>query len=487
MKNSFLLLGTAVLAACAAIPDASERYIDNRNALFSTVPDAPGEWSASGVAGQAPSADWLSQFNDPQMTALVAEALAANPTLEARAALTRAAQARARAARGQRWPSLSASVSGGSTSTGVIISGGEEQIQNSVYSANLDASWEADLWGRVSNSVAQADADRAASEADLAAAELSITAQTAGAWIALNEALAQERIAGLSFEARDRVLTITDRRVRSGISGPLELRTARSQLAAAEATIAARRQFSAEATRRLEVLLGRYPGAELTSTTDLPELELIKAEGNPALLLTRRPDVAALEARVVSAGLASEEARLAMLPALRLSAAASGGGSTFEDAVDPALIAARMIAGLTQPLFTGGRLRAQQAAAIAQAEAAVANYAGGVLNAWREVEDALTADVLLAQQEAAQSVAFEEAKFAEDLAERQYVSGTITIFDLIDAQTRRLNAESQFVSARADRATNRISYHLALGGGVPVSPATDTPPDADAEEDGRSQ
>jgi hypothetical protein len=283
------------------------------------------------------------------------------------------------------------------------------------------------------------------------------------------------------------VLTITDRRVRSGISGPLELRTARSQLAAAEATIAARKQFSAEATRRLEVLLGRYPGAELTSTTELPKLEPITAEGNPALLLTRRPDVAALEARVVGAGLAAEEARLAMLPALRLSATASGGGSTFEEAVDPALIAARLIARLTQPLFAGGRLRAQQAAAIAQAEAAVANYAGGVLNAWREVEDALTADVLLAQQEAAQSVAFEEAKFAEDLAERQYVSGTITIFDLIDAQTRRLNAESQFVSARASRATNRISYHLALGGGVPVLPATDTTPDADAEEDGRSQ
>jgi 3-deoxy-D-manno-octulosonic-acid transferase len=146
----------------------------------------------------------------------------------------------------------------------------------------------------VSNSAAQADADYAASAADLAATGLSIAAQTAFAWIALNEALAQERIAILSFEARDRVLTITDRRVRSGVSDPLELRTARSALASAEAGIAARRQASTEAARRLEVLLGRYPGAEITATATIPELEEMATEGNPALLLSRRPDIAAL-------------------------------------------------------------------------------------------------------------------------------------------------------------------------------------------------
>ena len=327
----------------------------------------------------------------------------------------------------------------------------------------------------MSNAVAQADADYAASAADLAATGLSIAAQTAFAWIALNEALAQERIAILSFEARDRVLTITDRRVRSGVSDPLELRTARSALASAEAGIAARRQASTEAARRLEVLLGRYPGAEITATATIPELEEMATEGNPALLLSRRPDIAALEARVVAAGLRAEEARLAMLPSLRLTGSASASSSEFEDAIDPQLIAARLVAGLVQPLFTGGRLKAQQEAAIAQAQSSVANYVGGVLTAWREVEDALTADVLLAQQETAQTTAFKEARYAEELAERQYISGTITIFNLIDAQTRRLTAESQLVSARASRAINRVSYHLALGGGVPAAPALPAP------------
>lgn len=487
MKKSVLLLSSAMLAACATAPNPAERFIDGRNALIDTLPDAPVEWAARGVAGKAPTADWLAQFNDPTLTALVAEALAKNTTLEARAALNRASRAAARSARGQRLPSLSASLTGGGTSSGVIVAGQEERFNDPLYGFGVDASWEADLWGRVSNSIAQADADLAASEADLAATELSVAAQTAIAWIALNEALAQERIAVLSYQARESVLSITDRRVKSGVLGPLELRTARSALAGAEAVIAARRQASTEAARRLEVLLGRYPGAEITATATIPELAPMDAEGNPALLLSRRPDIAALEAQVVSAGLRAEEARLAMLPALRITGSAGNDSTELEDVFDPALIGARLIANLTQPLFTGGRLKAQQEAAIARVEAAVSSYAGGVLNAWREVEDALTADVLLAQQEAAQFVAFEEARYAEELAERQYISGTITIFNLIDAQTRHLTAESQFVSARASRAINRVSYHLALGGGVPVAAADDFLFEPDAAGSGRSQ
>jgi outer membrane protein TolC len=241
---------------------------------------------------------------------------------------------------------VTASLSGGGISTGVEVAGQTDRFNDSIYGAGIDASWEADLWGRVSNSIAQADASAAASEADLAATELAIAAQTAIAWISLNEALAQERIALLAYEARDRVLTITERRVKSGVLGPLELRTARSSLAGAEATIAARRQRSTEAARQLEVLLGRYPRAEIAATAEIPELEL----------LSRRPDIAALEARVVQAGLAAEEARLAMLPSLRVTGSLSNDSSEFSDIFDPALIAGRLVAGLTQPLFSGGRL-----------------------------------------------------------------------------------------------------------------------------------
>src|SRR5690606_28612266 len=142
MKNSLLLMGTAMLAACATSPSAIERLATDREALFAAAPEAPAEWAARGVAGVAETGNWLDQFNDPVMNELVAEALAANPTLESRAASLRASAALSRSARGQRWPSLSATASFGGTSTGVTLpAGGDDRINGEVYGLGLDASW----------------------------------------------------------------------------------------------------------------------------------------------------------------------------------------------------------------------------------------------------------------------------------------------------------------------------------------------------------
>lgn len=468
MKYPPFLLSAAILAACAGVPTETLRVTGEPVEIFAVPPEAPAEWVALGVSGEAPQGDWISQFNDPTMQSLVEEALANNPTRESRAALVRAARAIARVTNSQRLPTLSASASAGVTSTGTEIAGQDERFTDGLYGLGLDGSWEIDLWSRLSTGSRAAEADVLASEADLAATELSLASQTASAWIDLNTALAIERIAVLTYEARDRIHTLTERRFSRGLTTALDVRTARSELAGSEASIAARRQASKEAARRLEVLLGRYPASEIDAPAVLPELDIISVEGNPSLLLSRRPDIAALEARVVSAGLSAEQARLAMLPSLRLSGSASTSSTELEDIVDPAKIAARLIASLVQPIFNGGRLDAQRDLAVAQAEAAVANYASGVLSAWREVENALAADILLAKQEEAQLIALEEARLAEELALRQYTSGTITIFNLISAQTRRLSAESQLITARSNRAKNRIAYHISLGGGLPV-------------------
>ncbi|MBR9808065.1 MAG: efflux transporter outer membrane subunit [Alphaproteobacteria bacterium] len=471
MTRSILIFSTAFLAACASSQANLPGIDGDRGEIFAVAPEAPAEWAARGVAGTAPTGNWLTQFNDPIMAELVQEALANSPTLESRAALVRAAKAATRTARSQRLPSVDASVSAGGTSNAFETAGGIDRTTDSVYGLGVDASWEADLWNRLGRGVAASEADLAASEADLAAAELSVAAQTAIAWINLNAALAQENVALQTYEARDRVRILTERRFQRGLAQALDVRTARSALAGAEANIALTRQLSGEAARRLEILLGRYPATEIEAPAELPVLGVMQPEGNPMLLLARRPDIARAEANLVAAGLRAEQARLAMLPSLRLTGSLSTSQADFADAVDPERIAARLVASLVQPLFTGGRLSAQRDAAIAQAEAAIANYASAALSAWGEVEDALAADTLLADQEDAQMRSLEEARLAEDLAERQYTSGTITIFNLIDAQTRRLTAESNLVSARANRATNRISYHLALGGGLPVSAA----------------
>ncbi|MEO0786894.1 MAG: TolC family protein, partial [Pseudomonadota bacterium] len=328
------------------------------------------------------------------------------------------------------------------------------------------------------------EADLLLAETDLASARLSVASQTAIAWINLNAAVAQRDVAEATLQARQRTANLTERRFSRGLSTALDVRLARSALAGAEASIAAREQAVGEAARSLEILLGRYPSAEVTAPATLPGLSEIVPLSSPALLLSRRPDIAAAETRVVQAGLRAEQARLALLPSLNITAALGTNSDDISNTFDPSFIAANALANLTQPLYAGGQLTARADAFLERIEIALASYASVTLTAWREVEDALAADNFLFIQEDAQKRALEEAAFAEDLAERQYQNGLVSIFNLIDAQTRRLNAESSLVTARSNRAVNRIQYYLALGGG-PDGAVVQSPP-ASAGQSGGS-
>ena len=471
MRLGYICISALMLTGCASTNALTGDPLE----FFPVPPDAPEEWAAAGVMGTAPDGNWITQFSDETMEALVREALVANPNLAASEATVRASRAALRSTDGRRQPQLTGSASAGGTSNSVEILGDRDRITDSAFGLGLDASWEVDLWGRLNAAVNAAEQDLAASEADLAAVRLAIASQTAIAWINLNQSLAQERVAVETFTARDRTQRLTERRFERGLSTALDVRLARSSVAGAEASIAASRQQSGNAARALEILLGRYPGAEIDAPAELPSLEPLQPQGNPVMLLSRRPDVAAAEARIAAAGLRAEQARLALLPGIRLTGSVSNSEIEFSDVFDPERLAARIIGSLTQPILDGGTLKAERDAAVARAEAAVAQYADTVLTSWREVEDAIAADFLLAQQEEAQQRALEEARYAEDLAERQYSNGLVSIFNLIDAQTRRLNAESNVISARAQRAINRVQYHQALGGGAadPIIPEVD--------------
>jgi NodT family efflux transporter outer membrane factor (OMF) lipoprotein len=474
MKTTAILFAVAMLAGCSNLSQLAGEPV----AVFPVAPDAPEQWSRVGVSGELPAGNWIEQFGDRRMESLVAESLAANPDLQAQFFVVEAARAQARSIYGRSLPNVSVAGSAGATSTYSEIA--DDRFSDPTFGLRADASWTADLWGRLQASIDAAEADLAASEADLQSIRMSLAAQTAIAWTDLNEARAQERVAIATYEARDRIVTLTERRFSRGLATALDVRTARSARATAEAAIAARRQSSGNAARRLEILLGRYPKTEIKAPAALPDLAPIEAAGTPTLLLARRPDIAASEARLVAAGLRAEQARLALLPTLSLSGSVSASETDIVDLIDPVRVAANALASLSQPVFNGGALRADRDAAIARARSALASYAGDVLVAWREVEDALAADVFLAEQVDAQRRALDEAVEAEDLATRQYTNGLVSIFNLIDAQTRRLNAESNLIAARSARISNRISFHLAIGGAVPENA---TRPDGATNDD----
>ena len=215
----------------------------------------------------------------------------------------------------------------------------------------------------------------------------------------------------------------------------------------------------------MRFLLRRYPADALEAAADLPPLPVLTGAGLPAEMLARRPDLLAAERRLKEQGLSVDVARKALLPNLSLSSALSSSGNGFSSLFDLDSLVANLASNLTQPIFNGGSLKAnvrqQEAFLRQQAE----SYAGTVLDAYLEVENALDAEERLAEREAALRVSLDEAVKAEERLELRYGEGLATILQLLDAQSRRISAETQLISARKERLANRVRLHVALGGG----------------------
>ncbi len=421
--------------------------------------------SAPARAGQTAEVSelaWLSPLGGPGLLALAREALGANSDLAA--AQARLAQVRARLR--QSAATRSVNIDAGLTA-GAVRS---QSVETHTYGLQLSASWEADLWGRLSDETKAARLGAAATAADLAGVRLAVLGETASGWLRLQEARALEALAAEDAALRARSLALVERRFERGVARALDVRLARSTAASAQASLALRRQGAGEAARRLEVTLGRRPAGAIAAEGDLPQLEPASAIGAPDTLLARRPDVAAAEARLRSARLDVAAARKALAPRLTLSMTGDIGASELAEVFDLDSLTSRIAGGVLAPIFRGGALRAEVDAQRAVAAERLAGYARTTLDAWREVTDAQAADMLLADQEAARVIAAREARRAEALAERQYSEGLVSIFDLLDAQGRRIAADEAVLATRADRAINRVRYHLALGGGPDQPP-----------------
>jgi NodT family efflux transporter outer membrane factor (OMF) lipoprotein len=322
------------------------------------------------------------------------------------------------------------------------------------------------VWGRLTARALAADLNADALEADLEAARLSVSGQTARAWVDLVAAQQLLALAREDLLTRNRALDLTQRRYERGLADALALRTARAQSASARANEAQAAESLRLAARGLQEVLGRYPDGALRAEAALPVLPALSAAGAPQDLLERRPDVLASEARLRAAGFRTHEARAALLPRLTLTASAGAEGDSLRDITDVDGLVTSVIAGLTAPLFQGGRLRNEAYAASAEQREAAANYVSTALAAWREVEAAISNDASLEVRERELASAVEEAREAQALAEREYGRGVATIFELIDAYTRRIDSERALIAARAERMSNRIAYHVALGGGA---------------------
>jgi NodT family efflux transporter outer membrane factor (OMF) lipoprotein len=272
-------------------------------------------------------------------------------------------------------------------------------------------------------------------------------------------------IARANLRSNRQVLKIVEARLREGATSRLEVAQQRTTVANVEASVAALEQQLRDAGNALAVLEGTVPDGSVSGAASLADLTLPAiAPGQPAELLTQRPDLARAEAQLRAANGDIGAARAAMLPRLTL----SGNGSF---GIDPAMTIGSLAAALTAPIFQGGRLAAEVERTRASREELVANYRNAVLTATREVEDALNAATASERRRVALDVAADEARAATRLARERYLAGRIDFLTLLGTQTAEFSAEDAAIDAHRAQYSAAIALYKALGGGWRVAAA----------------
>lgn len=426
----------------------------------------PVAWNAPLPAGVAvlPQADdlarWWERFGDPQLSALVAQALQAHPSaLSAQAAL-RQARAQARVQAAGMLPDVSLSGSAQRSRSG-------GQTGNS-FQVGLDAGWEPDLFGRLDAGVQASEADARAAQASLEQVHVSLSAEVALQYISLRSLQQRLAIAQRNLETQQQTLQITDWRVQAGLATSLVAEQAR---AAAEQTAAQVPQLQAslaQARHALAVLTGQAPAAldaALAAPQAVPQPSQALALDIPADTLRQRPDVRVAQERVQAALARVSQADAARYPSLRLSGSLGLRALTLGALGDSASLVHSLLGSVAVPLFDGGATQAQvqvQQAALEQARQA---YQLAVLTALKEVEDALVA----LQGEAARLAHLQQAAQAAGnaalLAQQRYASGLIDFASVLETQRTQLATQDALATSQANLGSNHVRLFKALGGG----------------------
>ena len=426
------------------------------------VKNLPTHWEAKSDTAIVPPS-WLSGFSDPALKELVRETLVSNFDLQAAAARVEAAKASAKIAGSGRWPQLFFDPG---YSRGQTHAVGKSVERDSAFQAFFDLSWELDVWGRIKDFQKASALDSQATANDFRAARLSLAARTAQAYFNLAESNLQVKVAEESIKDRRTVVDLVRGRFNRGLTQGLDLRLALTDLTSAEAQLADNRNRVQLAARQLEVLLGRYPAGKVNSQTKLPNPPEPLQAGLPAEILQRRPDLVAAFERLQAADHRVASAKKALLPRVTLTASGGTRSSSLSELIDPRAAAWNFLMGLSQPLFTGGRLTGQIDLQNAQAKEALYNYRQIAVTAFSEVEQTLAAEEWLRQQEEALHANVLQTEESRKSAITAYRRGVIQILTLLDSYRSTLSAQSEYFTVQRLLLNNRIDLYLALGAEV---------------------
>ena len=415
---------------------------------------------------------WWTQFNDPQLTALIEEALAAN--LDLRIAVARIAEARAslQLARSYQLPTvdayLDAARSQRSDATEPRFPG---PLNANNFGAGLGVAYEVDLWGRLSANTTAAQAALLGTRYSAETVRTVLAAQVANAYFQLLGLDAQLQLSRDTLATRIESVNLQKQRFDAGLIGDFEVRQAEAERATVASSIPPLERAVAQTEAALAALAGRSaravfnPAVARSVDLKLDDRGPAVPEGLPSDILARRPDIRQAEASLVAANARITEARAQYFPAVALTARLGSESSDLSDLFSGPGAVWTIAGSVLQPIFNAGRIASQVEAATSQRDQAEMNYVRTVQSAFRDAHDALVAHRTARASYLAQED--RRAQYAEALrlAELRYKAGYNSYLEVLDSQRNLLEAERARLVALRGRQSALVDVYKALGGG----------------------
>ena len=471
------LIPITLLASCAAGPDFEAPTLSKNATLTSgnlpskltTVPDVVGGTAQGFVDGAQVPADWWTLFQSKDLNTIVDAALHKNPSLQAADAALRTAQASARAQTGVYFPSVGINATAARQQVPPAYCGqssGDPSIYT-LYNANVSVGYKVDLFGSSRRLVESARAQAEFQQFQLEATYLSLTTNVVNA--AIREAAQKEQLEATRtiLQSQQNLAKLIEQQFSIGTVSKIDTSSQNTLVANSQSQLYAYDKNLSVTRNMLIAYTGEYPG-----TANLPQFRLANLRLPseipsviPSDLIRQRPDVRAAEAALKASNAQVGVATANLLPQINLTAAYGSEALTTAALFGPGTTMWSLGAGLFQPLFQGGSLRAQRDAAKAAYDQAAANYQGTVVNAFQEVANALKALETSANTLASAASAEKNAGVNLNLVTQQYKLGTTNYLAVLNSQTQYQQAKINLIQAQADRYTSTAALYAAIGGG----------------------
>ena len=482
VRHAVAVAACLCLSACSLAPDYVRPDAGTPPAFkelgAGPLDDAQGThpvqdvWKTAQPSDQLPRGQWWTIFGDPVLDAFEQQALQGNWNLQAAAARVKESRALLEATRADLLPTVGAGFGPTrekASPTSLYQPDGVDIPAQTVWRAQGTALYEADLFGRVSDSVKASHADSEQSEALLRSVQLTLQADVAQNYFGLRELDSELDVYAKTVDLRGQTLKLAESRFNAGQVSELDVARARSELATAHSDEMTAERLRAASEHSLAILLGKAPAQFSLPANPLVPVQIHIPSGLPSSLLERRPDIAAAERAMEAANARIGVAKAAYFPSLSITGSAGFEAATLADLFQWSSRAFLLgpLAGtaLTIPLFDGGRRKGNLANARAVFDEDVATYRQQVLVAFREVEDNLSDLRILGGQTQEEAEAVSASSRAAQLASTQYREGAIDYLDVIDADRTVLQVTRAAVQLSGVQATATVNLIRALGGG----------------------